>query len=56
MRDAEIEALLIEFAKQDARVVQLKSRDYRNAAQIPKQASRCAAPHLVPDNDLITAD
>jgi uroporphyrin-III C-methyltransferase/precorrin-2 dehydrogenase/sirohydrochlorin ferrochelatase len=56
MRDAEIEALLIEFAKQDARVVQLKSRGYRNAAQIPKQASRCAAPHLVPDNDLITAD
>ncbi len=55
-QDEKVEALTVEFAKQDVRLVRLRSCDRCKAAQVFKQASRRAAPHLVPDNDLIAAN
>ena len=39
MRDTEVEALLAELGKQGVRVVQLTSRDYRDAAHVLKRTS-----------------
>ena len=54
--DAEIEALLAELGKQGARVVQLTSRDCRDAAHVLKQTSRRTAPRLVPDDEIMTVN
>jgi uroporphyrin-III C-methyltransferase / precorrin-2 dehydrogenase / sirohydrochlorin ferrochelatase len=55
-RDVETEALLAELRKQGARVVQLTSRDYRDAAHVLKQRSRRTAPRLVPDDEIMTVN
>ncbi|MFZ3224324.1 MAG: SAM-dependent methyltransferase, partial [Xanthobacteraceae bacterium] len=54
--DAEIEALLAELGKQGVRVVQLTSRDHRDAAHVLKQTSRRTAPRLVPDDEIMTVN
>ena len=44
------------FDKQGVRVVQLTSRDYRDAAHVLKQTSRRTAPRLVPDDEIMTVN
>ena len=56
MRDGQIEALRTELASQGARVLQLTSRNGRDAPRIAKLTSRRTAPRLVPDEDILTVN
>lgn len=52
----QLDAAMAEFEKQGARLVRLQSHNRGNAARVFKRVSRRAAPHLVPDDDPMTAN
>ena len=52
----ELDTMIAEYEKQGARLVRLQSRNRGNAARAFQRVSRRAAPHLVPDDDPMTAN